>query len=473
MEIAVSQVPQVCLPTGDLEFLMNTELLRAAPDHVKKQLLSTLNPVKVKAGERFISQGTRGDALFLIQAGSCVVGLESNGQYHPVSRLKAGQLAGELAVLTGEPQTISVDAETDMSLWAMEREKFEQVCHAAPILREFITELATERLCSQRITAERTIGRYLINEVIAEGGWSIVYKGHHSFLNLPVAIKMLKHNMAIDSELFDRFQNEAKIIAALNHENIVRVYDIEHVYRTVFIIMEHLDGVTLRNVLDNGFRMQPARILRILMQVCSGLEYAHQKGIVHQDVKPGNIFIQKNDLVKLVDFGLACPIGGCSDDMPGTAYYMAPEQIEGDPVDPRTDVYSLGITAYEMATGQRPFPDDVCETLMSHITVPVPDPRILNPSLPEAFADFIRKATAKDPTKRYDDLGQLSRVLYQMAQAMQLDLVPRPRRTRRMMSLVMIYEDESRMEINRLLEEFGEQLEKSGAKLRIADLGDI
>jgi eukaryotic-like serine/threonine-protein kinase len=473
LEVGVSQSSQVCMPSGDLEFLMNSELLRATPDNVKKQLLSSMEVFNATAGERFISQGSVGDRLFLIQKGTCIASLESNGQSHPVARLRVGQIVGEMAVLTGEPQTISVDAETDMTLWALGQEEFEEICEEAPILREFITEIATERLCSQRITAERTIGRYLINEVIAEGGWSIVYKGYHSFLNLPVAIKMLKHNMAIDSELFDKFQNEAKIIAALNHENIVRVYDIEHVYRTVFIIMEHLDGVTLRTILEKGLRIPLSRMLRILTQICAGLEYAHEKGIVHQDVKPGNIFVQKDDLVKIVDFGLACPIGGCSNDLPGTAYYMAPEQIEGEPVDARTDVYALGITAFEMATGQRPFPDDVCEVLKAHITAQTPDPRVLNPSLPEGFSEFIRKATEKDPAKRYSGLGEVRNALFRIARDMGLDVAPRPRRKRRVMSLVMLYEDEAQIEINRLIEGFGEQLEKTGAQLRIADLGDI
>ncbi|MEW6350079.1 MAG: protein kinase [Thermodesulfobacteriota bacterium] len=465
--------PPVCIPLGDLEFLMNTELLRAAPDHVKKQLLAAMYPVHFRAGERVIAQGDPGERLFLIQEGSCIVSLETNGRSYPVSRFRPGHLVGEMAVLTGEPHTINVDAETEMTLWAIDQERFDQVCVEAPLLREFVTEIATERLCSQRITAERTIGRYLINEVIAEGGWSIVYKGYHSFLNLPVAIKMLKHNMAIDSDLFDRFQNEAKTIAALNHENIVRVYDIEHMYRTVFIIMEHLDGVTLRNTIDLGLRLPLPRMLRILLQVCAGLAYAHEKGIVHQDVKPGNIFIQKNDLVKIVDFGLSCPIGRCSQEMPGTAYYMAPEQIEGEPVDPRTDVYSLGITAFEMATGRRPFSDDVCEVLRAHITAPTPDPRSLNPNLPEEFARFIEKATEKDPAKRFSSLREVQSALLRMAEHNQVEVVTRARGKRKAMSLVMFYEEQYQVEMNRLLEGFGEQMEKLGAQLRIADFGDV
>ena len=329
-----------------------------------------------------------------------------------------------------------------MILWGMRLEAFDEISALCPEVNEFLCELATERLCSQKITAERSIGRYTINEVLAEGGWSIVYKGFHSLLKLPVAIKMLKHNIARDKDQMEKFQNEARVIASLNHENIVKVYDIENLYRTVFIFMEHLDGVTLRHILANRLGLPFNRILNVLTQVCSGLDYAHKQGIVHQDVKPGNIFIQKNDRVKIVDFGLACPIGGCSPDLPGTAFYMAPEQIEGEPVDPRTDVYSLGIMAYEMATGRRPFPDDVCEVFRSHITEPTPDPRVLNPGLPPEFCRFIAKATSKDPAERYDDLDQARGELLQMQKRSDPERPKKSQRKRKMMSLFVFYEED-------------------------------
>jgi eukaryotic-like serine/threonine-protein kinase len=137
-------------------------------------------------------------------------------------------------------------------------------------------------LFSRKITAERAIGRHTINEIPAEGGWSIVYKGCHSFLNLPVAIKMLKHNMARDPDLLDRFRNEAKIIAGLNQENIVKVYDIEQVPRTVFIVMEYLEGVTLRHILKNKLRMPFRRMVKTsagLQNACENLvKSANDKG---------------------------------------------------------------------------------------------------------------------------------------------------------------------------------------------------
>jgi eukaryotic-like serine/threonine-protein kinase len=461
------------IPIEDFKFLMKTELLEATSERCKRPLISSMKRIQIHAGDRFISQGDIGDCFYVIQQGSCVVSLEKEGQSYPVSRLESRDIVGEVAILTGEARSASVDAETDMVLWALNQKDYENISLSCPDIQEFLADLATERLCSQKITADRCIGKYTINDIVAEGGWSIVYKGVHSLLNLPVAIKMLKHNVARDSDFLGKFQNEARIIASLNHENIVKVYDIELVYRTAFIIMEYLSGVTLRHILKKRLRLPYPRMLQILLQVCEGLNYAHEQGIVHQDVKPGNIFIQRSDRVKLVDFGLASPIGGCSPDLPGTAFYMAPEQIESEPVGPGTDIYSLGITAYEMATGQRPFPDDICAVLKAHITQPTPDPRLLNPDLPGEFCEFIARSTQKDPAARYDNLGQVMVELGSMVKKAGQEILPHSEPTCRATNLLIMCKNEHQSELNRLMESFSEQLKTIGAELRICDCEDV
>jgi eukaryotic-like serine/threonine-protein kinase len=458
---------------GDLEFLMKTQLLQATPDRLKKRLLSAMTPVRMPAGQRLIRQGEQGDKLYVIQRGSCVVSLQKDGRSYPMSSLKPGDIVGEVAIVTGEFRRANVDAETDMILWGVDRAVLDSLFADSPELFEFMTELATERLCGQKITAERRIGKYTITDVLAEGGWSLVYKGFHSLLKLPVAIKMLKHNIAIDPNMSRKFQNEAEIIAGLNHENIVRVYDIEHLYRTIFIVMEYLDGVTLRHILEDRCRMPISNMFQVIVQICAGLDYAHGKGLVHQDVKPGNVFVQAGDRVKIVDFGLASPVGGCSDDLPGTVFYMAPEQIEGDPVDARTDIYSLGITAYEMATGQRPFPDDVCEVLRAHITSPTPDPATLNPDLPKEFSAFIARATHKDPAERYQSIEHALCDLMPMVERTCTVTRPASRKGRKMMSMFLFYEEEQQVELTRVLTELGEKLKLMGAEVRVSQFDDV
>ena len=465
---SADDLPDAKMSDPDIHFLMRTGLVRITPERLKRSLLSALNRMTFPAGHRIISQGNEGDRLFILQHGSCEVNLEKNKDLHVVGHLKPGDVFGELAVITGDCRSANVDTLTEVVVWSLEKERLEQIAHSCAELTEFLTDLATERLCSRKITAEKNIGRYRITDVLAEGGWSIVYKGFHSLLNLPVAVKMLKHSMALDSDFFETFQKEAKTIAALNHDNIVRVYDIEQSYRTVFIIMEYLSGITLREIIDSGHRLTLKRISKLLGQVCKGLQYAHHQGVVHQDVKPGNIFIQDGDKAKIVDFGLATPIGGCSDDMPGSPHYMAPEQIEGDPVDARTDIYSMGITAYEMATGVRPYPDDICQVLEYHMTKNTPDPRELNPELPERFSSFIRKSTEKNPDMRFQDIAEVLR---------ELDLISREQDDlldadldsgKKRKNIQICYNGEDESGVQQLLDEFCDKLKNKGVELKLS-----
>lgn len=325
------------------------------------------------------------------------------------------------------------------------------------------------------MTADRTVGKYVINEIIGKGGWSIVYKGIHAGLNMPVAIKMLNHDMAMRPEFTERFKNEAKIIAKLNHENIVKVYDIEEVYRTIFIIMEYLDGVSLKFILEKMPRLPLPRVLDILLQVCAGLSYAHQHSIIHQDIKPDNIFIQPDDRAKIVDFGLAC-IPGAIEDLgwPGSVFYTSPEQIEGDPVSERTDIYSLGIAAYEMITGQRPFPEDnVAKVMNFHLNEDTPDPRTLIPDLPEELSNFLIRATRRDPAARYQSISQILHALKPLAEKMGLESRSQLREQRKMMSLFLFYQDQHQLALNRLVEDFSNELKKIGAVVRAADFKDF
>ncbi len=459
----------------DFEFLMGTDLLEAAPEEAKSQLMASMASMEIDAGQKFISQGDRGDSFYLIQSGKCIVALEKDGETHPVSSVRSGDLVGEMAILTGERRNANVYAETDAKLWRISRREFEEICLAHPDLREFLTEVVTNRFAGAKHTIERTIGKYLITDVIGQGGWSIVYRGIHSSLNMPVAIKMLKHNMAMDPDFMAKFQNEAQIIASLNHDNIVRVYDIEHLYGTVFIVMEFLAGMSLEYILEDLPHLTFRRVMDFLIQVCHGLGYAHGQGIIHQDVKPANVFIQGGDRARIVDFGLACATGSeDSLDFAGTPHYMAPEQIEGDPVDERTDIYSLGITAFEMATGRRPFPtDDIGKVLQAHREEPAPDPRSLNPDLPSEFSDFIQRATHKDPDNRYRNMREVLRDLDPLAKKSGVKTRPETRQTGNMMSLSVFYQNDHKVELTHLVEQFTQELRDLGADLRVADFQDL
>ena len=459
---------------SDLEFLINTPLLKVIPMEAKCPLLNFMTPERVPTGTRFIAQGEKGDTFYIIQKGTCVVNVEKNGTKHWITRLRGGDIVGEIALLTGEPRTANVDAETDMILWSLTREQFDSICSKYSDLLDFLTELVTHRFSTEKVTANRTVGKYLINELIGRGGWSLVYKGTHTSLNMPVAIKMLKHDMAMNVEFAEKFQNEARVVALLNHDNIVKVYDIEEMFRTVFIIMEYLEGVPLDRVLDTMPRLPTFKVLDILLQVCNGLSYAHEQGIVHQDIKPGNVFIQSDGRARIVDFGLSCPAGTIDCGLPGTVYYMSPEQITGDSIDERTDIYSLGIMAYEMTTGQRPYPEDDLSRLMElHVIEDIPDPRSLVPDLPDELHYFIKRATRRDPAARFKSTWEIIRDLQPAADKMGVERRPQLEQRRKMMSLFLFYQEDQQLFLNRLVENFNSEVNKMGVELKITNVDEV
>lgn len=459
---------------GDIEFLLNTTLFTAIPQESICPLLNSLVLKTCKAGERLITQGDKAESIYVIRSGSCVVVLEREGALEPVARLRPGDIVGEMAVLTGERRVTHVDAETDMELWEIRRKAFDGLSRKYPDLRIFLTEIVTQRLESSKVSAFRKIGKYFIHQVIGQGAWSIVYKGVHHTLNLPVAVKMLKHNMTMDEDFLERFRNEAKTIARMNHPNIVKIYDIEELYRTLFIVMEYLEGMSLEDQLAHMPRPSLTKALDIILQVSAGLAYAHQKGVIHQDIKPGNIFIDTDDRVKIVDFGLACAPGNRDFDLPGTLYYMSPEQIQGNPVDERTDIYSLGIMAYELVTGMRPFPEEDLGRLMEmHLREDAPDPRALVSPLPDVIVRFLMKSVRRDPGARYGTVSELIDDLTPLSDELGLTCGLPTHAKKKMMSVFVFYEDEHQLMLNQLIDDLNRKVTEAGASVRVARVEDV
>ncbi len=387
---------------------LSTKFLRFISKNGKGSFLKNLTYKSVRAGERFISQGETTDRAYVIERGSCLLIVEKDHELHPVRHLGEGDIVGELTLLTGEPQNAHVEALTDMDLWGLSKGQFDDLSERDPEVLDFLTELVADRFDSKRPTADRAIGKYVATDVIGSGGYSIVYKGYHSHLNMPVAIKMMRHNLALSPDFLNTFRNEARTIARFNHESIVKVYDIEERYRTVFIIMELVQGESLKEMIQRLKGIPPSVASNFLVQICSGLCYAHEHNILHQDVNPTNILVQQNDRLKILDFGLACPPG--ADDrsiFDGTLQYMAPEQIVCKPVDERTDIYSLGVTAYEMITGKLPFLEDGVKALMDmHTKRDIPDPAEAMPFIPKPLRQFIIKACHRDPSRRYKSVDE-------------------------------------------------------------------
>jgi len=291
---------------------------------------------------------------------------------------------------------------------------------------------------------------------------------------MPVVIKMMRHDMTLYPEFLESFHNEAKTIAGLCHEHIVKVYDFEERYKTLFIIMEYLKGDSLKDMIRHLRVIPPKLAVNFLAQICSALAYAHDRGIIHRDINPSNIIVQPSDRVKILDFGLACPSGTEDFSNKGTPYYMAPEQIDGAPVDPRTDIYALGITAFEMITGRRPFPEDnVKELFDCHLTRDVMDPLEFNPAIPRPLQQFILKCARCDPNQRYQDMNQARAALKPLMQDFRMPGDNLSAEKSKRSSLLLTYTDKNQAELTRLVEAFQAKARELGAEVDVADSQDL
>ena len=444
--------------------------LDVLPTEAAQQLLRGMNVRKIKKGQRIINQNEAGNQWYLILKGSCISIVEKNNIPYHVTRLGEGDIVGEMALFPGEHSDSYVDAETDMYLLGMSREQFDMLSQENPEFSYMLSEIITKRLSHSQSTEERKIGKYSITEKVDHGGSSIIYKGVHSILNMPVAIKMLKHEMAMDQDFIDLLRNEAKIIAQMNHPNIVKVYDIEERFHTVFIIMEYLDGILLKQMMENAPKLTQSQIVDITVQVCYGLEYAHRQRIIHQDINPNNIFIQSDGQVKIIDFGLACRPGSVDSNFlfPGTLSYISPEQIQGDPVDERTDLYSLGITVYEMLTGRVPVSGkDLKAALHWHLNEDLPDQHSAIPDLPDEFRTFLMRTVKRDPASRYRDVSEALDGLLPLTEKFGVHSQPRYCMQSKMIGMFLLYQEEQQMELKRHIEEFNKKVSETGSVLRI------
>ncbi|HET9075957.1 MAG TPA: Stk1 family PASTA domain-containing Ser/Thr kinase [Acidimicrobiales bacterium] len=254
--------------------------------------------------------------------------------------------------------------------------------------------------------------RYEIIRHIARGGMAQVYLARDLLLDRPVALKVLFPELSVDQNFVERFRREAKAAANLSHPNIVSVYDWGQGDNTYYIVMEYVDGPTLSSLLRSG-PLEPERAAAIAASVAAALGFAHRRGVIHRDVKPGNVLIDDRAQVKVADFGIARAIGTSEDltqtgSVMGTATYFSPEQAQGYAVDPRSDVYSLGVVLFEMATGRAPFSGDSPVSIAyKHVKEPPPLPSQVNPAVPADLEAVIMKALAKDPAGRYQSAEEM------------------------------------------------------------------
>jgi tRNA A-37 threonylcarbamoyl transferase component Bud32/tetratricopeptide (TPR) repeat protein len=254
----------------------------------------------------------------------------------------------------------------------------------------------------------KTIGRYQIIRELGKGGFATVYQGYDAALERHVAIKVLHPELTRDEAALKRFQREAVAVARLRHANIIIVYEFGEETGSAYIVMEFVEGTTLKTRLGKPLPVEES--VRITCDIASALEYAHKQGVIHRDIKPANILMSPDDQVVLADFGIALLAQTSSSltrGLLGTPQYMAPEQALGESVDARSDLYALGIMFFEMLAGQVPFRgDSPLATLALQVNAPLPKLRAINAAVPEPVEEMIEQALSKDPAQRYPNAAE-------------------------------------------------------------------
>ncbi len=259
---------------------------------------------------------------------------------------------------------------------------------------------------------KRLDGRYEIQEIIGVGGMAVVYKAYDNIDDRIVAVKIMKDEFLANDEFRRRFKNESKAIAVLSHPNIVKVYDVSYGDKLQYIVMEYVEGVTLKEYIEQQGKISWKETVHFVMQILRALQHAHDKGIVHRDIKPQNILLLHNGNIKVTDFGIArfsrSETRTMTESAIGSVHYISPEQARGDITDDKADIYSLGVVMYEMLTGQLPFQSDSSVTVaIMQLQSEAKRPTEINPAIPIGLEQITMRAMRKKPRDRYQSAAEM------------------------------------------------------------------
>lgn len=261
---------------------------------------------------------------------------------------------------------------------------------------------------------KRLGGRYEITELIGVGGMANVYKAKDLIDDITVAIKILKDEFSTNEEFIRRFKNESKAIAALSHPNIVKVFDVIYSESVPAIVMEYIDGITLKQYIEREGMIKWKESVHYTVQILRALQHAHDKGIIHRDIKPQNVMLLQDGTIKVMDFGIArfarFETKTLTDNVIGSVHYISPEQACGDIIDQKADIYSVGVILFEMLTGKLPFDADAAvSVVMMQVNKTPRRPRELNATIPEGLDEIVMRAMQKNPSNRYQSAAEMLR----------------------------------------------------------------
>ena len=394
-------------------FLAKLRPFKRLDTEILKLIHKSMSDVMFEPGELLMKQGDPGTSLMVVADGDVEIGVDEEGGHHVLKLAHAGEVLGEMALLTNEPRSASVRAVTAVRAWVLPAERFHELAAKHPRIGVLLTLLLASRL--GRLEHDALTGKifegYRISRRLGRGGMSVVYEAEESESGRRVALKMMSHRLLYDPAAMKRFQREADIIASFDHPNIAKMYGRFEAFRTSFIVMEFCEGISIDEVLRTRKRLPEPLTRSILGQLVGAVAYAHGAGIVHRDIKPSNVMVTRDGSVKLMDFGLAQRLEAATATrgLLGTPRYMAPEQMSGEAAGTKTDLFALGLLAFEMVSGTPFFEGkDIWALRKEVVRCRTPD---FSKTLPEASPELrrvLRRLLFRDPEERTLDLALVS-----------------------------------------------------------------
>jgi CRP-like cAMP-binding protein len=401
---------------GGAPFLAECETFTSLPANVLSMIESNMFCHSFSAGETVLKQGEPGTSLLVIRNGIVEISTEDKAAVsHFIGRIGTGQVLGEMSLLTEEPRTANVVATTDVEVLVLPSGIFHELASLYPSISVVLTRLFATRLggVGRDVLAGKTFGGYCFTRHLGQGGMGVVYEARHVETDRQVALKMMSHRLVYDSEALMQFQREADIIETFEHPNIVTTYGRFAAFHTYFIAMQFCDGFTLEDVVNATGPLPEAEFRKIIGQVAAALDHAHAHKIIHRDVKPANIMLNRDGSVKLMDFGLAKPVedetGGAAVSIVGTPRYMAPEQLAGFEVGKEADYFALGCVAYKALTGQTLFTGGgVREIRREHHRYQMPKFREVCPGISIATNWLLEQCLERDLRQRRPNIQKIA-----------------------------------------------------------------
>ena len=353
-------------PLSDyLSAISESEPFEGLEDFVLSDLLAAMDERSFEPGEALIRQETPGEGLLLLLEGKANVLVKGkDGIAHRVAWVRRGDVVGETALLTGELSSADVIADGPVRVLALPPEHFHRLARRNPQIAVVLTRIIADRLGGRDwdMLGDKLLNGYRVGRCVGRGGMAVVYAATRVTDGAHLALKMLSHRLVYDEIALGRFREEAQLLQTLRHENLTPLLDRFSAYGTNFLVMEFCPGPSLDRVIDRGVALPEAKVRPIVGQLSQVLDYVHANGVLHRDVKPSNVMLTSEGVVKLMDFGVAHSSGWAEEvtltlqrPLVGTPSYMAPEQFRNAPLDERIDHYALACMIYELLAGKRLF----------------------------------------------------------------------------------------------------------------------